>query len=546
MHKQAVEYSVLQSFYESLDCSKSLMASLLLKYNQIDDLVRLEFDPVHYNDLSTASNSLQAVKYASKFTFTESTIDPYKVAIESFKQSERNCAIINERFRFGSNFSCADATLLYRVQRKISSILGDFDIDYTLDHCNWGPGVTTSLKGDRATVANKFHHETTITPQCYLFFRKIFRAAYPSWAMHIDSSKGFEFRTTNKTITVPKNSKTDRTISVEPGVNLWFQKGIGSLIRSRLLSRGAINLRDQGHNQRLARIGSKFNNLATIDFSAASDSIATNVILQLIPEEWLSYMMACRSPCGELDGQKFTYEKFSSMGNGFTFELESLLFFAIASAICDPNDKGDQIISIYGDDLVIPSEFVEQCTTAFSFFGFSINKSKSYSSSYYRESCGMHYWGGSNITPIFLRENLRDINSCLKAANSIRMLAHRRNVYGCDATLKPCWDLVVSLCKKFSEKIFKIPFGIGDGGLISNFDESTPSRARFGMEGYVVRHSVFIPYKRCRYDFGLLLGNLKQCVKERAHHNDEDVPRRGRYRDGKAIVASWYDLGPWS
>lgn len=540
MHQQENEYLVLQSIYESLDHPRSLTMWLLLKHSEFSQFFAVEFDPLCYNDVDSARLSLQATKLASKFIFRKCRNDTRSAALETYFEFEEKCRQTNERFKHGATFSSLHSALLFGVQRTIARILGSFSIDFVLDESNWGPGVSILLKGKDATVANKFHNETSITPLCYQVFWPVFKLAYPLWASNfIDSESGesrIQFQKFNSIVTVPKNSKTDRTISIEPGLNLWFQKGIGSLIRSKLRSVG-IDLQDQSHNRRLSRVASKFNHLATIDFSSASDSISTNLLNQLLPSDWFSVLVACRSNTGRLDGNLIEYEKFSSMGNGFTFELESLLFYAIASSFYGE----DADISIYGDDLIVPVGRDKEFQSFCDFLGFRINSSKSYSSSYYRESCGGHFWNGVEITPFLIREDFTSDLSVLKLANRLREYSHRWISYGCDIRLKPPYDLLVSLLKRVN----RIPFGYGDAGLVSNFDEACPPVARNCIEGYRCKMMNFNPALRCRYDLGLLLSKLKNGVK-RDSQNYESLPRLGRYRLITVIVPWWYDLGPWA
>jgi hypothetical protein len=57
--------------------------------------------------------------------------------------------------------------------------------------------------------------------------------------------------------------------------------------------------------------------------------------------------------------------------------------------------------------------------------------------------------------------------------------------YGLDGTYSSVYDEVVSSIPQ--QLRFPIPDGIGDGGLIVDFDEATPSKARKGLEGYRYR-----------------------------------------------------------
>jgi hypothetical protein len=81
-----------------------------------------------------------------------------------------------------------------------------------------------------------------------------------------------------------------------------------------------------------------------------------------------------RCKYGKLGDELVHYEKYSSMGNGFTFELESLIFWGLARAVVGNNGT----VGVYGDDVVIPSklapEFIELCQ----FCGFRVNAKKTH------------------------------------------------------------------------------------------------------------------------------------------------------------------------
>ncbi len=525
---------VVREYFSALDCSKSLAAWLLFINNEHHQLLELKFNPLEYNSYSDARDSLAAVSYLSKSDFLNVDFNVKDVALDKFRDCETTC--LNTNVRLATGKSCE--TEIFSASRKIASILRDLDPEKFIDSCNWGPGSTLKIRGDRATAATKFDNDVEVTPSCYQFVKSWFSLAYPSW----NAFEKLSFSRFNKVMTVPKNSKTDRVIAVEPSLNLWFQKGIGSLISKRLLQHG-IDLRDQGHNQRLSRIGSKFNNLATIDFSSASDTISSVLVCQLLPGDWLQALCALRSPYGYIEGSIVEYEKFSSMGNGFTFELESLIFLALAQAVA--GDDADQC-SIYGDDLIIPCKYVSRCIEVFDYCGFTINKSKSYWDSYYRESCGKHWWNGVDITPIYLKERINNEFAAYKAHNAIRRLAHSICSYGCDRRFSGVCDYIGKRIEKRFKRALKIPNNIGEGGLIVNFDEASPTRLRWGHEGFIVKFLVLKPYERCSYSHGLLLSRLWVTMgSDRDHRNDEILPRRTRAKIVRSSCAVWYDLGPW-
>lgn len=222
----------------------------------------------------------------------------------------------------------------------------------------------------------------------------------------------------NVMFTVPKKTDIDRVAAKEPDLNMFVQKGIGNVIRI-FLSRIGINLRDQAKNRSLAREGSLTGALATFDLSSASDSVTRELVFQLLPVCWFTLLDSVRSPVTVIDGVEHRNHMFSSMGNGFTFELESLLFYAITKAIC--YFRGERgIVSVYGDDIICPSGIADLLPFVFQYLGFSVNPDKSFSTGSFRESCGGHYFNGIDITPFYVKAPLDKLTDVIHHANQLR------------------------------------------------------------------------------------------------------------------------------
>jgi hypothetical protein len=218
---------------------------------------------------------------------------------------------------------------------------------------------------------------------------------------------------------------------------MYFQKGIGDYFRYRL-KRVGINLNDQSRNQQLARAGSISGNLATLDLSSASDSISSELIFQLLPPLWFTLLSAARSPVTLIDGVAHENEMFSSMGNGFTFELESLVFYAIARATAFYRGISG-VISVYGDDIICPTEIAEDLVFVLSFLGFETNVKKSFWTGDFRESCGGHYVDGRDVTPFYVKAPIVRLIDLIHLANSIRKWAELESFPILDPEVESLW-----------------------------------------------------------------------------------------------------------
>lgn len=531
---------VVYEYLRSLDCPRALAVYLLYESSEHDQLVALSFDPLHYNSAASARDSLAATKFLSKAKFLSTSFDVRKVAIDKFYLAEAACKETNLRFRRDTFQLSITRDVLMCASRKISDILGEFYCEEFVDSCDWGPGSTTSLSRRLATHPKKYIASRDISHSAYIFCKDWFDIAFPSWGMPY-----FSIQDSAKIITVPKNAKTDRVIAVEPDLNIFFQKGIGKMIRRRLRSRGRIDLNSQLVNQDRAREGSIFDNLATVDFSAASDTISREVVEALLPRDWFQILNSLRSSHGVLDGNAIFFEKFSSMGNGFTFELESLIFWALADALCTVRGVSKHGLSVFGDDVILPSCLVDLYTSVCADCGFTVNAEKSYSSSPFRESCGSYYWNGMSIKPIFLVEELSNVEENTKLANKVRSQAHNyTNRIGCDSRFRRCWQL---LADSVGVKTPRISYGFGDCGLIVNFNEPFVTvKSAWPLEGFFTFANIDTPDAQEIAHQGLLLFRLKQIgVNDLEQGNKVSLPLRTKRSRKRILVPQCPDIGKW-
>lgn len=212
---------------------------------------------------------------------------------------------------------------------------------------------------------------------------------------------------TNRITTVPKDGQKDRPIAIEPRLNLMLQLGVDGFVRRRL-KRWGINLDSQEKNQRLAYLGSVRTDAdcpVTIDLSNASDTVSLRLVKLLFPKDWYEYLCDLRCPNGILPGQaKLRYSKLSSMGNGYTFAIESLIFGAACYAAMKVSGlRWDQeVVSVFGDDIIVPQSACAPLMNLLHVCGFSLNQDKSFVHGNVRESCGTDWVAGTNVRPVLV------------------------------------------------------------------------------------------------------------------------------------------------
>jgi hypothetical protein len=349
-------------------------------------------------------------------------------AIEKWLKTEATNQITNHRIR--THFASKSVDVLPGVSAKrffdkVRDVVAQI-VPFTpsLDIANGGfsGGASTSAKRAQGHPALKFLDKADVTRPALPVFRDCNRGT--RWADHFGDS-GLEPRLVrgNVLFTVPKNATIDRVAAKEPDLNMFLQKGLGNQIRL-CLRRVGIDLNDQTRNQELARVGAVTGSLATLDLSSASDSVTVELVRAVMPPDWFYYLDTFRSEETQVKGDWHVNEMFSSMGNGFTFELESLLFFAIARTTAYfAGVRGS--ISVYGDDIIAPTEMVIDLISALSFCGFSTNQEKSFWEGPFRESCGAHWHGELNVTPFFIRRPFGSISDLILTLNQLTSWSSR-------------------------------------------------------------------------------------------------------------------------
>lgn len=283
---------------------------------------------------------------------------------------------------------------LFQAQRKISQVLGDLPTFHEV-RPRFGPGACAGIPKQKASRKLKLSEQYS----CSETFRPVLVSALCTVpAMAFTAARTGVLLANARLSFVPKNAKTLRAVATEPSLNTLFQLGYGDYMSERL-GRFGVDLRDQTKNQRLAREGSLTGALATLDLTSASDTISRELVWSLLPFDWAERLDELRSPVLETPEGPVELEKFSSMGNGYTFPLESLIFWALCKAVC----RSDAVVSVYGDDIIVPTEHFDDVVTLLRALGFIPNLAKSFSKGAFRESCGTDWLRGMDVRPFFFK-----------------------------------------------------------------------------------------------------------------------------------------------
>jgi hypothetical protein len=347
-------------------------------------------------------------------------------------------------------------------------------------HC--GPGA--SLGADNCTFFWKMFnsHITTTSPFLYEHY---LRSLSPRWSL-AESYRQQDFSVKvvpgSKLASVPKDRTKNRTTCTEPILNMFYQLGVKDQIESILKSKFNIDLATQQDiNRALARIGSISGALATEDLKDASDSISVVLCQHLLPPAIMRLLQYIRSPRTHVGKELVELHMISTMGNGFTFALMTMLFAALVKAIYNLSDvKAENGINygVFGDDIIIATEHVETLNTALSSAGFTVNESKSYTTGPFRESCGGDFYSGHDVRGVYIKEFTHETH-CYSAFNRLHFWSVKHNYPLCK-TLRYLKTLV---------EFRPVPYDVGvDAGFIVTRGELTSPK--FDSNGAIYYHAL--------------------------------------------------------
>lgn len=332
-------------------------------------------------------------------------------ALSKFIASERRCKRANKRIRyFSSHWSRAPYAMevLNNAKSIVHSLLGELDSETyqgILDNAGFGSGSSFEESGCRDTSRYaRLSKQHTITWGALGIFKDYVSSS--NLGGRYIASQDVQTVRGDRVAFVPKNWDVDRTIAIQPSLNVFFQKGVDWCLKRKLKGVG-INLGDQTLNHIPAGIGSVNGTYCTVDLASASDTVSTAIVEYLFPSSWYSLFAALRCEWYTMDKGRRTftkYEKFSSMGNAFTFPIETIIFWAIAKACCAVCHVETSMLQVYGDDIVVDRKAYLLLREVLAFAGFEVNAEKSYAFSSFRETCGCDYVFGVDVRPVYLKK----------------------------------------------------------------------------------------------------------------------------------------------
>lgn len=411
-----------------------LKVKSLISQSLWDELASLRVDPSVYASSEAYFADVCAVSFLKKYEALPTTIDRKAVAVENFWSAERECFRTNQRllpFIHGT-YAIGDEAILEfisQVRKEVVELIGERPPSNPQGR--FGPGSTFSDRGSLATIPDKMQSRPCLTNSSWAYLVPWGGTLWAQACAVRDDS--ICFVPGNRFTTVPKDCTKDRGISIEPSINLFYQLAYGKAMRERLKQRSAnrLDLATAANiHRQVARESSISGRYATIDLSQASDTVSYSFVKSVLPHQWFEPLDDLRSPKTLINhqGQEkwVKLEKFSSMGNGYTFELETVLFMAVCAAVM--RRKGHKPLPgmnlhVFGDDIIVQTEFASEVISALQFFGMKTNKDKTFVSGPFRESCGGDFFNGVDVRPYYQKKEVYEPQHFIAMANGIRRMA---------------------------------------------------------------------------------------------------------------------------
>jgi len=386
--------------------------------------------------------------------------------------------------------------------------------------CRHGPGaVKEGLKANQkwnAVVDAIF--QDSIDTESY---------GYDSFALSFgeslsDSSNGipilpsalssFDYRASSNSarlISVPKNSTSNRTITVEPVLNQFIQQGLNVTLREEILKcdilRQCLALTDQSKNQELALEGSLNGKWSTIDLKSASDLLSLKLVDSVFGSfpDFHRRMVDCRTSCVNDGFSDVTLGKFAGMGNALTFPVQSITFALICiSAILDHlhlrvNKRNAMRVArhirVYGDDIIVRTEYASSVVNWLHSFGLVVNERKSFLEGNFKESCGVDAFMGVDITPIYVKPRpdntsteASDIASLVSLSNQLWLGGYYSASECIKNEVEERLGYSLPLVSKYTSSL----------GWISRLDASYATRWCSKLHQMLVRAPTIVPCKK--------------------------------------------------
>lgn len=416
-----------------------------------------------------------------------------------------------------------------RARNILDRVLGRLDREAWFTACKHSGGTSQGVSFQDTSPEAKWTFPITMTEEVQPLF-----VQYMAWDNSLaEAVKQFNLENPisdhilivpgSRATTVGKSSTARRFINIEPTFNMFLEQGL--MILAYDIMRGwGLNVKTLPElHKELARQGSLDLQSSTIDWSQASNLIASELVSRQFPVSWSTVLNQLRSKVVDIDGQSIPVFMFAAMGNATTFPVETLIFWAYAQAVhydyLYPNTKSSIFpldtfpfdkCSVFGDDCIVPTVIAEDYINVMQQLGCEVNDDKSfYGTIAFRESCGGDYLHGTDVRPYCLTRPDTERKSALEPYLNImfnRLLDRLRHIKGKLVYIYESHAIRVLLAqyKKYNLRIRIIPDFYPDDAGVKISDDIQRLVTNYGLKSIDLApisrsHHGTYSFSFCRY-----------------------------------------------
>lgn len=409
-------------------------------------------------------------KYKSRDDKDESsrrdrTVAKFLSNLDRMAQHEGNLrTVLSECLKLAgdSSLSLADKPL-HRALLTARQLVADFflhnfpDTEALIQGVRSSSGTSIGISYADTSPRAKWTFPITVTKECQPFLDMLLKGDPLFWESLSRMNSSFKGCSPYKVVkgskhfVVDKDDETDRNCGKEPTGNMSVQQMLMDLLvrglKQHHLFRLDLSVLPLQHNQ-WAYEASLDTKSATIDCRNASDSILLLLVEFLCSGNissrlWFKLFSISRARTITVDGREHHLPIISTMGNAFTFPLETLVFYSLSlaathtsltegrSLLVDP-DLVDRV-SVFGDDIIVPSVCSEMVIEVLSVCGIEVNPKKTFCDAYpFRESCGTDFFAGHDVRPLNIKAPPQGVNGFVAWLYIISngLLSRIHSVYG--------------------------------------------------------------------------------------------------------------------
>jgi hypothetical protein len=434
-----------------------------------------------------------------------------------------------------------------------------------LDRGNVGAG--SSVGGNGTDFYTKlFSSNLTSTSSILVNLYRRYVKAFPTWSSAEEiRSRSYgqdDLVEGNRLSFAPKDREISRCICVEPNLLMFYQLGVMQILSERLRRYFGIDLSTQpDKNRELAWSGSLNDDLVTIDLASASDSMSRHMLKLVLDPHTYRYLSSLRSPVCRLPSGVVELDIFSSMGNGFTFPLQTILFSCVVEAVSYWHGRSERScprfgsmpscgshFGVFGDDIICDSDIADDVIRMLQILGFEVNLDKTFKQGPFRESCGADFYKGVDIRGVYVKK-LDTQQDYIVLVNLLNQFSQRTGIR------------LPSTCRKAMEigrislKHHVVPFVENNDSGVRVPWSIAKSAVRYSRSQLPI-YNLFVPRpKRMSIDWDLGVIHVPPGEKKRLYNpdgllaavvrggvNSQGIPLRNekvRYKRKRRVVPWW-------